>query len=133
MDTRSAARRWAETWRRNWVARDPEPIVALYAPDANYAVSPFSQPNNGREGARTYLERVLNEEMNVEAWFAEPIVDGERAAVQWWATYVEDGHDVSLAGTSVLRFDDHGLVTDEWDAWEQVDGHRAPPQKWSRA
>jgi hypothetical protein len=40
---------------------------------------------------------------------------------------------VTLAGTSVLRFDNDGLVVDEWDAWEEVEGHLTPPNGWGRA
>ena len=133
METRDAAQRWADTWRQSWNANDTDAIVALYAPGATYAVSPFREPNIGPQGAQSYLARVLAEESNVDARFGNPIVDGARAAVQWWATYVEDGRNISLAGTSVLTFDDDGLVADEWDAWEEVEGHRAPPDGWGQA
>ena len=133
MDTRAAAKRWAETWQRSWNANEPEPIVALYAQNCVYRVSPFREPNLGTDGARAYLTRVLAEESQVEARFGEPIVDGERAAVQWWATYREEFEELTLAGTSVLRFDADGLVIDEWDAWEEIGGHRAPPEGWGAA
>ena len=131
MDTRSAARRWADTWRRGWVARDPPPIAALYAQGASYATAPFRTPHVGPAGAMEYLAPVLAEEENVLAWFAEPIVDGDRAAVQWWASFLEEGKDVTYAGVSVLRFDADGLVIDEWDAWNTTDGRLEPPAGWS--
>jgi hypothetical protein len=67
----------------------------------------------------------------VGAWFGEPVVDGDRAAVQWWAALVENDSEVTLAGTSVLRFDGEGLVVDEWDAWNMADGRREPPPGWT--
>lgn len=133
METRAAAQRWADTWQRNWIAGRPEPIAALYGPGASYAVSPFREPNIGPEGALAYVSRVLSEESDVTAHFGEPIVDGRRAAIQWWATYVEAGGDITLAGTSVLRFDADGLVIDEWDAWEEMHGRRSPDDGWGRA
>ena len=51
---------------------------------------------------------------------SEPIVDGDRAAIPWWASLREDGADTTLAGTSVLRFDADGLVIEQWDAWNQL-------------
>jgi hypothetical protein len=132
VDTRAAAQRWADTWQRSWNANEVEPIVALYAPDAEYLVSPFREPNIGPEGARVYLNRVLAEERQVSSRFGEPIVDGHRAAVQWWATYMEGDRYITLAGTSVLRFNDDGLVVDEWDAWEGIEGHRTPADNWGR-
>jgi len=132
VETRDAARRWADTWQRNWSARNAEPIAALYAPDAEYSVSPSREPNIGPEGARVYLNRVFGEESEISSRFGEPIVDGNRAAIQWWATYVEAGRYITLAGTSVLQFNDDGLVIDEWDTWEEMDGHHTPDDGWGR-
>ena len=132
MDTRTAARRWAETWRTNWIARKPEPIVALYAPGATYASEPFRAPRIGPEGARDYVVPTLAEEADVQARFGEPIVEGDRAAICWWASFVEDGDVVTYAGTSNLRFNEAGLVVDEWDTWNRADGRLEPPTGWGR-
>ena len=63
---------------------------------------------------------------------SEPIVAGDRAAVSWWASLLENGREMTLAGTSVLRFDGDGLVIEQWDAWNQADERRQPPD-WSPA
>ena len=131
METRDAAIRWAATWERCWQTGEAEPIAALYSDDAVYSVTPFREPNLGRIGARAYLRRVLAEETQVAARFAVPIVDGARAAVQWWASYIEEGREITLAGTSVLEFDADGLVTREWDAWNEANGRLAPAPGWS--
>jgi SnoaL-like domain len=133
VNTQAAARRWAETWRDNWVARNGEPIVALYAEGARYSTAPFRDARIGPEGAREYVLPVLAEEAEVKAWFAEPIVDGDRASVSWWASFLEDGIEATYAGTSVLRFNDQGLVVDEWDAWNRADGRLEPPPGWGRS
>jgi len=79
---------------------------------------------------REYVTRVLGEEEDPRVWITPPIVDGDRAAVSWWASLLEQGADASLAGTSVLRFDDDGLVVEQWDAWSGV-GERRDPPSWS--
>ena len=129
MDVRSAARRWAATWEAAWERLDAEAIIGLYRPDAGYVSAPFRDPDRG---PAPYLSRVLPEEAHVEARFDEPIVDGDRAAVRWWATLIENGEPITLAGTSVLRFDANGLVVEQWDAWDQADGRRPPPVDWGR-
>ncbi len=134
MDTRAAAQRWAVTWRENWAANRPEPIAALYAEGGKYGTSPFREPHIGPAGAMSYLVPVLEAQKEVRAWFGDPIVDGDRAAVQWWATALEPDGRVTYAGVSILRFDSDGLVADEWDAWnvdENLD--REPPAGWGRA
>lgn len=127
MDARDAARRWAQTWRTAWEALAPDPIVALYAPDAAFSTEPFRDPFRGPQGVRAYVERVFGEEEAPSVRTSEPIVDGDRAAISWWAALGENGVDVTLAGTSVLRFDPQGLVVEQWDAWNMADGRHDPP------
>jgi hypothetical protein len=126
METREAARRWAETWQRAWETLDVPAIEALYAPGTEYVSAPFRDP----DAPIAYLRRVFAEESEVSPRFGDPIVDGDRAAVQWWAALREDGREITLAGTSVLRFDPEGLVVAQWDAWDEVAGRREPPAGW---
>ena len=112
-DTLTAAKNWADTWQRGWEALDADPIVALYAEDATFSSHPFRDISVGRAGVREYVEGAFADEADVAAWFATPIVDGDRASVRWWAALTEAGEDSTLAGTSVLRFDADGLVTDQ--------------------
>jgi hypothetical protein len=44
----------------------------------------------------------------------------------------ENGAEITLAGTSVLRFDPDGLVAEQRDTWNQADGRREPPDRWGR-
>lgn len=125
--THDVAVRWATTWRVAWEALDPEPIVALYAPDATLSTEPFREPYRGRNGVREYVTRVFGEEADPRAWMSVPIVDGRRAAVAWWATLLEDGRETTLAGVSVLRFASDGLVLEQWDAWNRAPERRRPP------
>lgn len=127
-DPRAAARRWAATWQRCWEAGDVGPIVDLYAPGAAFSSQPFRARELGRQGVRAYVEGAFASESEVRARFGEPIVDGRRAAVSWWAELREEGEEITLAGTSVLTFDDAGLVVDQWDTWDQADGRRPPPE-----
>ena len=72
-----------------------------------------------------------DEALGTECWFADPIVDGNRAVVQYWAVLREPGGaPQTLAGTSVLRFGEHVLITEHIDYWVMRDGHREPPPGW---
>ena len=112
MDTRQAARRWAETWERGWPGHDVAAISALYAQDAFWQQHPFHDPEPG------YLARVFAEEESAECRFGAPIVDGDQAAVHWSAqARLTDGGTEDLAGVSLLRFGTDGLVVEERDFW----------------
>jgi hypothetical protein len=104
--------------------------VALYADGARHWSAPFREPGVGPDGVRAYVQGAFDEEADVRAWFAEPLVEGKHAAVAWWATLIEDGRESSLAGTSLLGFDTDGLVVSQWDAWNQTDGRQEPPPGW---
>lgn len=129
---RDAAARWASVWRSAWEARDPDPIVSLYAPDALVWIEAFREPARGPEGVRAYLERVFADERDVRAWFGQPVVGDGRIAVEWWAALQEDARPVTLAGVSVLRFDASGLVVEQRDSWNRAQGLREPGPGWGR-
>lgn len=130
MKPRDAARRWAEVWRRSWETLDVEPIVALYREDALLSTAPFREPFTGRGGVRSYVTRVFGEEEEPKVYIGTPVVDGDSAAIPWWAAFGEEGHDVTLAGVSLLRFDAGGLVVEQWDSWNVTDGLLDPPESW---
>ena len=123
MDTEAAARAWAEAWARCWRTLDADLLEPVYAPDALQRSHPFREPGNPIEYARWALGE---EEGKPEVWMGEPIVAGDRAAIEWWAAIVENGKPVSLAGTSVIRFRADGRAVEQTDYWGQADG-RVPP------
>ena len=101
--------------------------MARYAPGAIHFTEPFREPSRSAADVRAYVERVLAEEDDPRVWMGEPIVDGDRAAVPWWASLREEGAALTLAGTSVMRFDADGLVVEQWDSWNQLGERREPP------
>lgn len=125
MDAAQAARRWADVWSRAWPAADVEAISALYADDAVF----YSRPFRERQGPREYVAWAFADQKEAECRFGEPIVAGDRAAVDWWAVVVAPDDSVeTLAGTSLLRFDADGLVVEQRDAWAGEPGRRDLPE-----
>jgi predicted SnoaL-like aldol condensation-catalyzing enzyme len=130
VDATAAARRWAETWERAWPTLGAEAIVALYADEASYRALAFREPDHGLAGVRRYLAENFGAETEVECRFGEPIAAGDRAAVEWWASWIEAGRTLTLAGTTVLRFDTDGKVVDHRDYWNETDGREPPYDGW---
>ena len=119
-----AARAWVEAWEQGWRTHDVEAIAGRYADGAVFRSHPFREP----EDARAYVERVFaEEEAEPEVWFGEPISDGDRAAVEYWAIVRYEGRDHTLAGTTLLRFDADGLVVEHRDYWALEAGRRERP------
>ena len=126
MDTAAAAQRWADSWRRAWPSFDADSISALYADEHSYRALAFREPTT----ASRYLAEQFAVESEVECWFGEPIVNGDRAAVEWWGAWVEGGARLTLAGASILRFDERGLVVDHRDYWNEVERREEPYPGW---
>ena len=129
-DTEAAARRWVEAWTEAWPARDPERITALYSDSASYRALAFRPPDLGLEGVRRYLTENFAVEEDIECRFGAPIASGDRAAVEWWASWIEDGKRLTLAGVTVLRFDADGKVIDHRDYWNEVERLEPPYEGW---
>jgi ketosteroid isomerase-like protein len=123
MDTAAAARAWVEGWTAGWENADADGIGALYAEDAVYRSHPFREPERS---ARDYALRAFADEELVECRFGEPIVDGDRAAVEYWAVLSADGDEETLAGIAVLRFGEDGRVVEQRDYWSMEPGRRPP-------
>ena len=126
MDTAEAARRWAGVWARAWPAKDVEAIVALYADSAQHRALMLRAPELGPAGVRRYLEQNVAVEYDIECRFSEAFAAGDRAAIEWWASWHEADADLTMAGVTILRFDDHGMVIDHRDYWNQTDRREQP-------
>ena len=121
MDVAVAAKRWADVWAQAWPAADVEAIAALYAPDAVF----YSHPFRERQGPKEYVEWAFADQAEAECRFGEPLVAGARAAVDWWGVITShDSSSQTVAGTSLLWFDENGLVVMQRDAWGDGEGRQ---------
>lgn len=125
-----AARRWRDTWEHGWPRGDVDAIAALYAPSATYRALAFREPDQGVDGVRRYLRANFDAQSDVTCRFGEPIAFDTRAAIEWWASWVEDGQALAMAGVTLLRFDPSGRVIDHRDYWNQEQGRREPYSGW---
>ena len=133
MQAGDAAGRWRQTWLRSWPSQDAAAIAALYAEDATYRSHPFRGPENG--SALGYVTRAFAEERTgTRCWFGEPIVERDRAAVEYWAQLEDrEGGVWTLAGVSVLTFRSDGLIVHHLDYWAMEAERTEPPPGWGAA
>jgi SnoaL-like domain len=130
MDTETAARNWIDAWSRSWRELNADLLEPTYAPDAVHRSHPFREPGNPIDYARWAFSEEAGEP---EVWMGEPIVSGDRATVEWWATLIENGKEITLAGASIIRFGADGRAVEQHDYWGQADGRVPPWEGWGRA
>lgn len=122
------AGKWIDVWSRAWPAADVEAIAGLYSPDAVFSSHPF----RNRQDPRKYVEWAFSDQVVAECRFGEPVVSGDRAAVDWWGVITsQDGSAETIAGTSLLRFNADGLVVEQRDAWASQPG-RHDLEDWAQ-
>ena len=125
----SFGKRWAEGYKRAWEAHYPDAAGALYRRDCVFRSAPFREPGDPLEYARHVYAEARAEDVH----FGEPVEQGYRASVEWWATLVSsDGTEQVIAGCSMLRFDSEGLVAESRDYWHMEPGRREPHATWGR-
>jgi hypothetical protein len=129
---REYAGRWADGYERAWRAGDPEAAAALYAPDSHYRSAPFRDPDLGRAGVLAFTRGAYATETGQDPRFGTPFASGAAAAVEWWATLLEEGRPATIVGTSFLTFTPEGLVATARDYWFLEPGTHQPFEDWGR-
>ena len=106
-------------WETAWPGEDVQAIAALYASDAVFYSHPFRDPQAPAE----YVAWAFGDQRDAECRFGVPVVEGARAAVDWWGVVTSsDASVATLAGTSLLRFDESGRVVEQRDVWVEHEG-----------
>lgn len=123
---------WLDAYARAWRERDADAAAALFTEDGIYRSHPFREPHVGREAIRAYWEGATRSQDEFELRFGDPVVEGRRTAVEWWATMRDEGDEVTLPGILVLRFTDDGLCEELREAWHLEPGRHDPPDGWGR-
>jgi SnoaL-like domain len=59
-----------------------------------------------------------------------PFVDGNRVAVEWWTTMIEEGEEVTLPGCLLLRFGSDGRCVELREHWNVESGRRELFANW---
>jgi hypothetical protein len=100
----------------------------VYAERASFRSQPFRDLQAPRALRRVDVQRADE----AECRFGEPIVDGDRAAVEYWGIVRFQGNDETIAGTAMLRFGPDGRVVEQRDTWNAKPGRFDPPDGWGR-
>jgi hypothetical protein len=121
---------WLERYRRAWIERDAEAASRLFTEDASYREQPFQAAFVGRAAIRDYWARVTASQTGVELRYGQPVVDGNRVAVEWWANLETNDGPITLAGEFLLRFADTGDCRELREYWLLTQGRVEPPPGW---
>jgi hypothetical protein len=121
---------WVESYARAWEEVDAEAAAMLFAEHATYRSFIFDEPHVGRDGVRAYWSDVTSTQSDVQVRMGRPIVEGHRAAVEFWTNMQNEGADITLVGCLLLIFDDEGRCQSLDEYYELAQGRIEPPETW---
>ena len=119
--------RWIRNYTKAWLKKDAKAIASLFTEDATYHSHPFRPMTHGRKSILDYTLGALDVGQVYEVRFGKPVVEGSRAAVEYWTTMKEKVEDVTLAGCVMLRFAKSGLCKELHDYWVLQTGRLSAP------
>ena len=125
------AQEWLDLMGRAWRDRDPRAAAELFTDDAVYRSGPFRSPLLGRTEITNYWKSATSNQSGIEVTFGDPLVDGDRVAVEWWSVTNENGRPTTDAGGLFLRFEG-GRCSELREYWNLADGAVAVPQGWGK-
>ena len=131
MDTRRLDD-WLAAYRRAWEEADTPAVVGLFTEDAGYRSHPLRPVNAGHDGIAAYWARATADQRDVRVRFGDPIADGDRVAVEWWATMTADGAPATLVGCLLLSFAADGRCRALRECWHVAGEILDPPAGWGR-
>jgi limonene-1,2-epoxide hydrolase len=121
---------WIEQYGRAWETADEGLIVSLFSDDAVYRSSPFREPHVGHKQIRAYWRRGTGGQRETRVLMGRPFVDGNRVAVEWWTTMIDDGEETTLSVCLLLRFGLEGRCVELREYWNVESGRREPFVGW---
>ena len=124
-------RQWLDRLGGAWRSRDSEAAADLFTPDAVYRSHPFRPPLVGRAEIADYWASATGSQAGIEVAFGDPLIDGNRVAVEWWSVLTESGQPTTDAGGLFLSFDE-GRCTELREYWNLAEGTVPVPEGWGR-
>ncbi|MDY7231358.1 nuclear transport factor 2 family protein [Hyalangium rubrum] len=100
------AQRFAEALTKLEESGDLEPLVSLFADDAQVSNVATSRVFSGREGARLFWKEYKGMLTRVKSTFRNLIESGDRVALEWETQgTAQNGAAVNYEGVSIIEWD----------------------------
>jgi SnoaL-like domain len=136
--SKQAATKWMEGYLHAWETRDADAVVKLFTVNGVYQSIP-GVPNQtfvGRKAIHKYWVGVTRPQSMIHGIQGQPIVSGDRAAIEIWVTFRDPvynpkgKHMITLLETNVVTFVKSGLASKNVEYWNIIPGVHSPPPGW---
>jgi len=108
--TSEIADRFMQTLQQIEASGDVEPLVEMFAEDAESINLAMVEPLRGKDGARRFWQKYLSVFDRIHSDFTHITTDNKTAVMEWRSQgTLSHGEDVYYRGVSIIEIDD-GLV-----------------------
>ncbi len=136
--SKQTATNWMQGYLQAWETRDANAVVRLFTPRGVYQSIPgvANQTFVGRKAIHKYWVDVTRPQSMIHGIQGQPIVSGDRAAIEIWVTFRDPvynpkgNHMITLLETNVVTFVKSGLASKNVEYWNIVPGVHSPPPGW---
>ena len=126
-----AGQEWLSRLGQAWRNGDSEAAGDLFTADASYHAHPFQSPLQGRAAIAGYWASATENQTAIDLMFGEPLVAGDRMAVEWWSVTEQKGQTTTDVGGLFLTFAEE-RCSDLREYWNLTDGTVDIPEGWGR-
>jgi hypothetical protein len=138
--SKHTATKWMQGYLQAWETRDADAVVKLFTPNGVYQSIPgvASQTFVGRKAIHKYWFNVTRPQSLIHGIQGQPIVSGDRAAIEIWVTFRDPvynpkgKHMITLLETNVVSFARSGLASKNVEYWNIIPGVHSPPPGWGK-
>jgi ketosteroid isomerase-like protein len=101
-----------DTFKRGWETRDPDTVLALFSPEAEYREHPFGPPLVGSNAIRARWNEIAATQAHVDFEPEMIWVAGAAVLASWHAAYTRRaaGERVRVRGFMTMELDDDGAI-----------------------
>ena len=125
----NAARDWLDHFGQAWRDGNPQAAGDLFTDHAVYRSDPFRPALIGRSAIVDYWERAAGSQSGIAVTFGDPLVQGDRVAVEWWSVTNQSGRPTTDAGGLFLTFENE-RCTELREYWNLTEEVVAVPEGW---
>lgn len=100
---------WLRRYRECFLELDASALAALFRDDGVLVSAPFGEPHVGRAQIESWYGEAFQLISIHVIEFAAPLVEGRRAAVEWWCTLAIEGKETTEPGALHFELDEDGL------------------------
>ncbi|MCL5101222.1 MAG: nuclear transport factor 2 family protein [Candidatus Parvarchaeota archaeon] len=88
-----------------WMKRDPDAIVRIFAPNAEYKETAFDRPPKGHKGIRKYwVDKVMGQEKDIKFKLLNVYVQGNNVTAEWYAQFYDTINQYHIKMKEVALF-----------------------------